>query len=266
MPDCQPLLVYFVNDVEVRVYPTSLCLAVAAAADGAATIRWAIQSHGKARVVLTAAQSQSDMLEALVQAPDIDWSRVSIFPMSEYMGLPSDHPCCARRWFDTHFLNRVDAQFRPLRGDAPDIGNECARYSEMLLESPIDLVFAGIAENAGVAFNQPESSSFEDPATVRVVRIDDTYRRQLVHEIPFVDLAAVPTHAYTLTLPALMRGRRIICAVPDARKAESIRSALEGPLTHTCPSSLLNTHHNATIYLDTDSASMLSRPLSRVYE
>ncbi len=95
---------------------------------------------------------------------------------------------------------------------------------------------------------------------------DDTYRRQLVHEIPFVDLAAVPTHAYTLTLPALMRGRRIICAVPDARKAESIRSALEGPLTHTCPSSLLNTHHNATIYLDTDSASMLSRPLSRVYE
>lgn len=264
MPDCQPLLVYFVNDVEIRVYPTGLCLATAAAADGAATIRWAIQNHGEARVVFTAAESQTGLLQALAHEPDIDWSRVSVFMMSEYMVLSPTDPICARRWFEKHFLRHVNVKFNPIHGDAPDIGTECARYRDLLLEAPIDLIFAGIAENGGVAFNQPAASYFDDPATVRVVRIQDSFRKQLVSEIPSVDTAAVPTHAYTMTLPALMRGRRIVCAVPDARKAEAVRNALEGPLTFACPSSLLNTHHNATIYLDTDSASMLTRPLSRV--
>lgn len=264
MPDSQPLLVYFVNDVEIRVYPTSMCLATASAIDAAATIRWAIQSHGEARVVFTAAKSQVRMLAALVQAPDIDWSRVIVFPLSEYLGLSADHPHSVQQWLDKHFLRYVNAQFRPIQGDAPDISAECARCSDLLLEAPIDLVCAGIAENGGIAFNQPGQTNFDDPATVRVVRIDDSYRNQLVHEIPFVDVAAVPTHSYTMTPPALMRGRRVITAVPDARKAEAVRSAVEGPLTYACPSSLLITHHNATIYLDTDSASMLTRPLSRV--
>lgn len=267
MAESQPLLVYFINDVEVRMYPSASSLAAAAAADGAATIRWAIQTQGHARVLFTVARSQIQLLAELVQAPGIDWSRVTVFPMTEYLGLPDDHPGCSRCWLQKHLLQHVEgARFEPIRGNAPDISAECNRFRDLLLEAPIDLVFAGIGENSRIAFNNPVQSNFEDPATVRVVRLDDGCRATLIDEAPFVDLAAVPTHAYTLTMPALMRGRRMICPVPEARKAEAARNSLEGPLTYNCPSSLIATHHNATIYLDTDSASMLTRPLSRVSE
>ncbi|MEN6624615.1 MAG: 6-phosphogluconolactonase [Candidatus Sumerlaeia bacterium] len=266
MADYQPLSVYYVNDVEVRVYPSLLSLAAAAAADGAATIRWAIETHGNARVVFTAAKSQIRMIEWLIEA-DVDWSRVTVFQMTEYLGLPADHPGSSRRWLEKHLLSRVaPGRVELLRGDAPNIGVECARYGDLLHEAPIDAVFAGFGENGRLAFNDPASSDFNDPATVKVVKLDDSCRGQQVFESLFVDSSAVPTHAYTLTLPALMRGRRIICCVPEARKAEAVRNALDGPLTRACPSSFLITHHNATIYLDTDSASMLTRPLSRVLD
>lgn len=247
-----------VDALEVRVCPDQPALAAAAAREAAECLRAALSRRGEARAILASATSQIQFLAALTAAPDLDWSRVTLFHMDEYLGLPADHPASFRRFLREH----VAAKIRPrtlhlIAGDAPQPLREIARYTALLEAGPVDLCCLGIGENGHLAFNDPPVADFEDPHPMKLVALDEACRRQQVGEGCFPSLEAVPRYAYTLTVPALCRAERLICVVPERRKARAVRDALCGPIQETCPASILRRQPHATLFLDAESASLL---------
>jgi glucosamine-6-phosphate deaminase len=186
--------------------------------------------------------------------PDIKWSAVEAFHLDEYVGLPVDHPASFRLWVKTRFADLVHPGLMHYLS-----ADELERYSKLLAEAPLDLCFVGIGENGHIGFNDPHVADFHDPALVKRVTLDETCRRQQVGEGHFPNLSAVPLKAVTFTCPAVVSARALVCSVPDLRKAEAVRNAIEGELSTTCPASLLRTHPNAFLYLDSESASLLSK-------
>ena len=232
-------------------------LGAAAGASAAAEIRERVNAHGTARVILASAPSQNELLDALTRA-DIDWSRVTLFHMDEYAGLDARHPASFRHYQRARVLDRIQpAAFHGIAGEAHDANAECARYAALLAEVPIDVVCLGIGENGHIAFNDPPVADFADPRAVKVVELDVACRQQQVNDGCFPALEAVPRHALTLTIPALLHGRALFCAVPGPRKAQAVRDTLRGPISTACPASILRTHPNTPLYLDTDSAALL---------
>jgi glucosamine-6-phosphate deaminase len=244
----------------VRIYPSGSALGQAAAASAATILRDAIAARGAARLIVGTGPSQNETLGALVRAPGIDWSRIEVFHMDEYVGMPSAHPASFRRWLREHVVDLVrPGRVHYLEGDAADLDAECLRYGGLLGASPIDISFLGFGENGHIAFNDPAVADFHDRAAVKRVRLDERCRRQQVGEGHFPGLASVPPEALTVTCPVLAGAAHLICSVPDLRKAEAVRNALEGPLSETCPASLVLTHPGCEIFLDTQSASLLNR-------
>ena len=244
----------------VQVYASLEALGEAAAQQAAGVIQDAIAQHGRARIVIATGNSQLALIGALVRQQGVEWNKVDVFHMDEYVGISRDHPASFRKWIRT----RVEEAVRPgsmeyLEGDAPDLEAEMARYARLLSAGPIDLAFVGIGENGHIAFNDPAVADFEDPSMVKRVVLDLDCRRQQVGEGHFENMDAVPREALTLTCPALFRAQSWICSVPEARKAKAVRSALEGPISTACPGSLVRTHPNATVYLDTESSALLAR-------
>lgn len=217
------------------------------------------------RVILASAPSQSEMLRVLTEPvpppPGIDWGKVSIFHMDEYLGLAATHPASFRSYQLSHVMSRITPRrFEGICGEAADIDAECNRYSSLLSEQPIDLVCLGIGENGHLAFNDPPVADFNDPKQVKVVELDERCRRQQVNDGCFQNLEDVPRYAITLTIPTLISAKRVICTVPGRRKAEAVRNALEGPVSTACPASILREHPSVELFLDVDSASLLTRP------
>jgi glucosamine-6-phosphate deaminase len=248
---------FFVDQLGVRISPTRAEMGALAGTQAAAEIRAVLAQRGAARVIFASAPSQNELLDALTAA-DLDWSRVTIFHMDEYAGLDTQHPASFRRYQHEHVLDRLrPAAFHGIAGEASDAEAECARYAALLAQAPIDVVCLGIGENGHIAFNDPPVADFGDPLAVKVVELDEACRRQQVNDGCFPSFDAVPRHAITLTIPALMRGGALFCAVPGPRKAEAVKAALRGPITPVCPASILRTHERATLYLDTDSAALL---------
>jgi len=253
-----PVRTFRVDALEVRVYPDQPALAAAAAREAADCLRAALARRGEARAILASATSQIQFLAALTAAPDLDWSRVTLFHMDEYLGLPADHPASFRRFLREH----VAAKIRPralhlIAGDAPQPLQEIARYTALLEAAPVDLCCLGIGENGHLAFNDPPVADFQDPHTLKLVQLDEGCRRQQVGEGCFPSLDAVPRYAYTLTVPTLCRAERLICVVPERRKARAVRDALRGPIHEACPASILRRQPHATLFLDADSAALL---------
>jgi glucosamine-6-phosphate deaminase len=235
-------------------------LGKAAAEMAAQVIRRAIEEHGRARVIVATGNSQIPLVEELVRQK-LDWKRVEIFHMDEYAGMPADHPASFRRWIRT----RVEEKVRPgkanyLAGDAPDLQAEMKRYSQLLNEAPIDLAFVGFGENGHIAFNDPHVADFNDPLTVKRITLDEACRKQQAGEGHFEDVQSVPRDALTVTCTGLFRANAWVCCVPDARKAEAVRNALEGPISESCPASIVRRHSNAHVYLDQESSSLLTSP------
>ena len=253
-----PLRDFIVDKARVYVYPTKQETSVAAALAAATILRNALSRQGSARVIVGTGNSQDNMVAALVAARDIDWSRMQVFHMDEYVGMSDQHPASFRRWLKTHLVDVVHpGAVNYLRGDAPDATHECARYAALLHAAPVDICFIGFGENGHIAFNDPGVADFQDPLAVKRVTMDERCRRQQVGEGHFPSLDAMPAKALTLTCPELARAEHLICTVPDLRKAEAVKNALTGPITEACPSSLVRTHPSAAIYLDADSASLL---------
>ena len=243
----------------IRVYPRGPALGQAAGSAGAAIIRDAIAGHGSARIIVGTGPSQDGTIAALVRTPDIDWKRVEVFHMDEYAGMAESHPASFRRWLREHLVDLVrPGQVHYLRGDAEDAGEECRRYGSLLRAAPIDVSFLGFGENGHLAFNDPGAADFADPAAVKPVMLDERCRRQQVGEGHFPDLASVPPAAITVTCPVLVSAAHLICSVPDLRKAAAVRDAIKGPLSTACPASLVMTHPRCAIFLDTESASLIS--------
>ena len=247
-----------VGGAEVKVFPSKRAAGEAAAEAAADSLVCALRDQEKARVIVATGNSQLETMRSLTQRQGIDWSRVEVFHMDEYAGIPADHPASFHKWVKEKLVDLVHpGQVHYIEGDAPDLEQECARYARLLQAAPIHLCLLGIGENGHLAFNDPHTADFNDPLAVKLVTLDDVSRRQQVGEGHFPSLADVPAQALTLTIPALMRSERIVYSVPERRKAEAVRQALEGPVTTQCPASQLRGHARAKIYLDAESASLL---------
>ena len=229
-----------------------------AAAEAGAGLRAAIASRGEANVMLATGNSQLAFLAELVEIPDVAWKHVRAFHMDEYVGISASHPASFRRYMRERVAARLPFhEFHYLCGDAPDPEQEAARYGALLRAHPLDLCCAGIGENGHLAFNDPPVADFDDPRDVKVVALEPASRRQQVGEGHFATIDDVPTHAITVTIPALLRARRVIVITPEARMARAVHEALHGPVTTACPASVLRRQANATLYLDAASSALL---------
>jgi glucosamine-6-phosphate deaminase len=238
----------------VVISPTRAEMGQRAGRHAASVIEQAIARHGEARIILASAPSQDETLATLLAA-SVDWARVTIFHMDEYLGLPEHHPQTFRAYQRAHVLNRAHgATFYGIAGEKADTAAECARYGALLAESPIHLCCLGIGENGHLAFNDPPVADFKDRALVKVVELDDACRKQQVHDGCFDSLKDVPTHALTLTIPALMHAEVLVCSVPGPRKAKAVKATVHGPISEACPATVMRRHSSATLYLDADSA------------
>ena len=243
--------------LEVHQHPDRNALGIAAAKGVALAIRAAIGARGEARVVFACAPSQDEFLAALTAEP-VDWTKVVVFHMDEYVSLLDTHPSSFRSYLREHLLAGITTpravQF--IHAEAP-FADEAARYRALLAARPIDLVCLGIGENGHLAFNDPPVADFNDPVLVKVVELDAACRQQQIHDGCFASLDDVPTHAFSLTIPALMNAREISCVVPGERKAVAVRNALLGPVATSCPASILRKHPRAVLHIDDDSAALL---------
>jgi glucosamine-6-phosphate deaminase len=228
-----------------------------AALAAAAVIRAAVAANGVAHAMFATGNSQFAFVDALAGA-DVPWASVVAFHMDEYVGVGPDHPAGFRRWIRERIADRFHPRAVHYLDGLADPQGECDRYAGLLRAHPLDLCCLGIGENGHLAFNDPPVADFDDPLDVKVVELDRACRMQQVGEGHFADLGAVPSHAMTVTIPALLRAGTVIAVVPEARKAVPVRDALEGPLSAACPASALRTA-NATVYLDHASASLLAR-------
>ncbi|NLN28877.1 MAG: glucosamine-6-phosphate deaminase [Firmicutes bacterium] len=252
-----PVRVLQVDKIRVEVYESKETLGRAAARAAAEAVADILQTKDKANLSFATGASQFELMAGL-REQQIDWGRVVGLHLDEYLGISKDHPASFRRWLQ----ERVVEPFQPsafyfIEGDAEDTEAEVARYARILEEHPVDLGFVGIGENGHIAFNDPPVADFNDPHAVKVVELDEACRRQQLGEGWFPTFDAVPTHAITLTVPAIMNFKQIISVVPDRRKAEAVRAALTGPVDTACPASILRTHPNLVMYLDIESASLL---------
>jgi glucosamine-6-phosphate deaminase len=247
-----------VDRAQVQICSSLRELGLAGAARAARLIRRAIDARGRARIIVATGNSQFPLVEALVQQP-VNWQAVEVFHMDEYVGISADHPSSFRYWIRTRLEERVrPAKTFYIEGDATNLDAEIERYSHLLLEAPIEVAFVGFGENGHIAFNDPHVADFNDPAILKEITLDPASRAQQAGEGHFKDVASVPQRAITITCPGLFRAGSWICCVPETRKAVAVRQALEGPISEACPASLVRKHPDAVVYLDRDSASLLS--------
>ena len=246
------------DDLDVRVYNTLDDLAADAALEVNGLLRSAIKDKGAAAVILATGNSQIQFLKKLVALEGVDWGKVILFHMDEYLGISAQHKAS----FRSYLRERVESLVRPkafhyINGDTDLPLDECDRYTNLLRAQPIDLCCLGVGENGHLAFNDPPVARFEEKHPIKLVKLDDPCKMQQVREGHFPSLEAVPPYAFTLTIPALCSARRMICIAPEKRKAEAIKNALKGPISTRCPASFLRKQKHCTLLLDHDSASLL---------
>ncbi|WP_428387030.1 glucosamine-6-phosphate deaminase [Mucisphaera sp.] len=230
-----------------------------AADDGAAVIQTALRERGQASIIVATGASQFATLEALVRTESLDWSRVTVFHLDEYLGLPITHPASFRLYLWDRFLRQLPMPvraFHAIDGNANPAA-EVDRLGRIIAEHTIDVAFVGIGENAHLAFNDPPAD-LQTQAAFMQVDLDEACRKQQLGEGWFETLEDVPKQAITMTVPEIMRSRHIICSVPDERKAQAVAAAVEGPVTETVPASILQQHGACRLYLDPPAASRLT--------
>lgn len=246
------------DQLKVFIFPSRVAMGAAAAQVAADALRAVLSMQEEARIIVASAPSQDEVLGSLARVKGIDWSRVTVFHMDEYVGLDNSHQASFRAYQESHFLSWVTPKaFHGIRGEAEDLQLEIDRYTALFDENPIDLICMGIGENGHIAFNDPPVADFNDPATIKLVELDAVCRQQQVNDGCFPDFDAVPKHALSLTCPALMSARAVVCTVPTRRKAAAVKAALTGPIESTCPASILRSHPNARLFLDAGAASGL---------
>jgi len=240
----------------VRRFPTRHAMAQAAAAHAAAAIGRAILSHGQARIIVATGASQFEFLEDLTANQAVEWARVTLFHLDEYVGLPVDHPASFRKYILERVIRKTSLQDCVLLDGEGDVREACRQAGAAINSAPIDVAFVGIGENGHLAFNDPPAD-FVTEEPYLVVRLDDACRRQQVGEGWFGSVAEVPQSAISMSIRQILKSREIICVVPDGRKAAPVKAALEGPITADVPASALREHGNVTVYLDAASAGLL---------
>jgi glucosamine-6-phosphate deaminase len=246
------------DQLSCRVYGTNAEMGQAAAEHAASVLRAAIAERGVANVVLAAANSQLTFLHALCEQPGVNWQAVNVFHMDEYLDLAPGHPASFALFLRRHLVDQVPiGAFYPVPGRPADVDLACQGYELLLKANPVDVCCLGIGENGHVAFNEPPVADFQDPVWLKRVKLDEMSRRQQVGEGHYASLDEVPTHALTMTIPALCAAKTMICIVPETRKAQAVHDTLLGPVSTACPASILRQMPHAVLYLDLDAASMI---------
>ena len=247
--------------MQVKTYIDRSTMSMAAARHAAQALRIAIGGRGDARIVAATGASQFDFLEALTAAPDIDWTRVEMFHLDEYVGLPIDHPASFRRYLLERLIRKTGMTRYHLLDGEHDAARVAEHVGQEIGRTPVDVAFVGIGENGHLAFNDPPADFVTDRPYL-IVTLDAACRRQQVGEGWFASVAEVPSEAVSMSVRQILKSREIICVVPDARKAQAVKACIDGEVSPMAPASILRTHPNATIYLDRDSAALLT-PASR---
>lgn len=244
--------------MNLEVLPNKYALAKAAAAQATTTIRSAIQQRGAARIIAATGASQFEFLEQLTRAEGIDWEKVEMFHLDEYLGLPLTHPASFRKYLRERLIDKVHIKkFHLLDGEG-NSGAVISEVTEEIRKAPIDIAFVGIGENGHLAFNDPPADFETDEAYI-VVGLDEDCRKQQLGEGWFKSLEEVPKQALSMTVRQVLQSKQIICIVPDSRKAVAVRDCFEGEISPMHPASILRTHPNTYVYLDEKSAALLQR-------
>ena len=247
----------------LKVFNDRVSLGNAAADQAAVALRRAIREHGQARVVAATAASQLEFLDALTKAPDIDWQQVELFHLDEYIGLPITHPGSFRKMLLEQLIQKTGiTRYHLLDGDAdaPDVVRRASATLASAPVDPVDIAFVGIGENGHLAFNDPPAD-FKTEEPYLIVSLDEACRLQQVGEAWFADISQVPTQAISMSVRQILKAKEILAVVPGPRKAQAVKACFEGEISPMAPASILRTHPNATIYLDKDSAALLSTAL-----
>lgn len=245
--------------MNIRVFEDKQDMGRAAAADGVRWICKALAEKGEANVIVATGASQFEVLDALLAEAEIAWERVRFFHLDEYVGLDIRHPAS----FRNYIWNRLHKRFPVpplgccyLNGEK-DPEEECRRAGALILQHPVDVCFAGIGENGHLAFNDPPAD-FETETPYLVVELDEACRRQQLGEGWFSQLEEVPIRAISMSIRHILKSEHLIITCPDARKAEAVQKSVEGPVHPDCPASILQTHPDCGLYVDSASAALLS--------
>jgi glucosamine-6-phosphate deaminase len=250
--------------MKLRLEADRRAMSTAAAQHAAASLRRVIGQSGKARVVAATGASQLDFLDALTALSGIDWPRVELFHLDEYVGIPESHPASFRRYLRENLIDKTGIRnYHFLDGTRP-VGDVIREVGRELSSAAIDVMFAGIGENGHLAFNDPPAN-FETSEPYILVDLDEACRRQQVGEGWFAHLEEVPTRAISMSIRQMMKAEELLVIVPDERKAAAVKASLEGEITPQVPASIIRTHPNVTLFLDEPAASMLQRATIDLY-
>ena len=241
----------------IKIFPSKAALAQEAANQAAATIRDAIAQRGEARIIAATGASQFEFLDALTKVSGIDWKRVEMFHLDEYVGVTEENPASFCKYLRERLIDKVGiGKYHLLDGTQPP-AEVIARVSAEIRKAPIDIAFAGVGENGHLAFNDPPAD-FDTEEAYIVADLDEDCRKQQLGEGWFPTLADVPRQALSMSIKQLMKAKQIIVIAPDARKAKAIKACFDGGVSPSAPSSILQRHADTTIYLDKESAALLS--------
>lgn len=244
--------------MKLKIFDDKLSLAQAAARQAAKAIHTAIAQHGRVRIVAATGASQFEFLEALTKMADVEWQKVELFHLDEYLDLPMEHPASFRKYLRERLIWKTGiSRYFFLDGNACDPRQMAEQVGYELNSAPIDVAFVGIGENGHLAFNDPPAD-FDTEHPYLIVTLDEACRRQQVGEGWFNDVSQVPRKAVSMSVRQILKAKEIIAVVPDVRKASAVKACVEGAITPLLPASILRTHANTTLYLDKPSASLLS--------
>ena len=251
-----------IDNLSIDIYEDKYQLGQAAANMAEEYISEAINTRGQAVIILATGASQFEFLASLI-AKQIEWNKIISFHLDEYIGLSSNHPASFRRYLRERIIDKVGiGTFYPINGDVKHIEEQCERLNKLLGQYTIDVAFVGIGENGHLAFNDPPTC-FEDEVKFKIVELDEVCRMQQMGEGWFNTVDEVPKQAITMTIPAIVEAKAIICTVPDARKAEAVKKTLAFNISPDYPASIIRRHPKATLFLENDSASLLNEFISK---
>ena len=246
------------GELQVNVFDSNEELGEHAAQAFAEAVKAELGTKDRIAVLLATGNSQLSFIKAAARRDDIEWSRVTVLHLDEYLGMDESHPASFRRWMQRNVVDAMHPyRFEGVRGDHEPIDEEVSRYAGLLRDLEPSICVMGIGENGHLAFNDPPADFVTDEL-VRVVEMDEVSRRQQVGEGHFPSLEEAPTHALSLTIPALLAPRHVLVVVPESRKAPAVKATLEGPISPMCPASILREQSHARLFLDRESAAEVS--------
>ncbi len=253
LPSLPDTHVFQVDNLSVRVANSAQELTQDAATLATKYIQSLLAHQETVSIILATGNSQLEFLDRIASDKDLNWSKIILFHLDEYLGIKADHPGSFRYYLHHKVERRVKSRiFHYIQGDAPQPIAECDRYAKLLQQQAIDLCLLGIGDNGHIAFNEPKLADFNDSQAVKLVQLETKTRQQQVNGGYFPNLEAVPAYAYTLTIPTICAAKKIFCLAGGKHKAEVVKKTLKNAIAPNFPATILRQQFHATLFCDVD--------------